>query len=147
MNYFISSPQLFVLLIPWCYVNSYSFQTPEAWNTYDEYRSLGYMRPLAIWAMQWALTRPKLPQQVTEKEFDEISSLKHHAGFSRVASLLKLPKEEASRSVLQGFYDYTCKLMWMWLKFRIFTIIFDVVYNSAGVSCRNKIYTDSCNLW
>nr|XP_048335999.1 non-lysosomal glucosylceramidase isoform X1 [Ziziphus jujuba var. spinosa] len=91
----------------------YSFQTPEAWNTYDEYRSLGYMRPLAIWAMQWALTRPKLPRQVTEKEVDEISSLQHHAGFSRVASLLKLPEEEASRGVIQVFYDYTCKMMWM----------------------------------
>lgn len=73
------------------------------------------MRPLAIWAMQWALTRPpKLSQQeVTEMEVDDISLLKHHAGFSRVASLLKLPKEEAPKSILQVFYDHTCKRMWM----------------------------------
>nr|KAG5708585.1 hypothetical protein BaRGS_033006 [Batillaria attramentaria] len=31
------------------------FQTPEAYTTDHSYRSLGYMRPLAIWAMQWAL--------------------------------------------------------------------------------------------
>ncbi|KAE8698843.1 Cytochrome c [Hibiscus syriacus] len=41
----------------------YSFQTPEAWNTDDQYRSILYMRPLAIWAMQWAISRPKLPKK------------------------------------------------------------------------------------
>jgi non-lysosomal glucosylceramidase len=33
----------------------YWFATPEAWNKNGNYRSLGYMRPLAIWAMQCAL--------------------------------------------------------------------------------------------
>ncbi|KAK7116158.1 non-lysosomal glucosylceramidase-like isoform X2 [Littorina saxatilis] len=33
------------------------FQTPEAYTTDHSYRSLGYMRPLAIWSMQWALER------------------------------------------------------------------------------------------
>ncbi len=33
----------------------YFFQTPEAWNSAGNYRSLGYMRPLCIWAMQWSL--------------------------------------------------------------------------------------------
>ncbi|XP_078701010.1 non-lysosomal glucosylceramidase-like [Branchiostoma floridae x Branchiostoma belcheri] len=33
----------------------FAFQTPEAYLEKDFYRSLGYMRPLAIWAMQWAL--------------------------------------------------------------------------------------------
>uniref|UniRef100_A0A1D1YKB4 Non-lysosomal glucosylceramidase n=1 Tax=Anthurium amnicola TaxID=1678845 RepID=A0A1D1YKB4_9ARAE len=37
----------------------YSFQTPEAWTVDGHYRSLIYMRPLAIWAMQWALSPPK----------------------------------------------------------------------------------------
>ncbi|MBN1430198.1 MAG: hypothetical protein JXB07_17645 [Anaerolineae bacterium] len=32
----------------------YWFCTPEAWNYMGDYRSLAYMRPLAIWAMQWA---------------------------------------------------------------------------------------------
>ncbi|CAA6655301.1 unnamed protein product [Spirodela intermedia] len=34
----------------------YWFQTPEAWTVDGHYRSLIYMRPLAIWGMQWALT-------------------------------------------------------------------------------------------
>ena len=33
----------------------YFFQTPEGWDTHGHYRSLAYMRPLSIWAMQWAL--------------------------------------------------------------------------------------------
>jgi non-lysosomal glucosylceramidase len=33
------------------------FQTPEAYTTDHCYRSLGYMRPLAIWAMQWAIEK------------------------------------------------------------------------------------------
>ena len=33
----------------------YWFQTPEAWDVQGNYRSIAYMRPLAIWAMQWAL--------------------------------------------------------------------------------------------
>lgn len=37
----------------------YWFQTPEAWTTDGHYRSLVYMRPLSIWAMQWALSPPK----------------------------------------------------------------------------------------
>ncbi|KAE9446826.1 hypothetical protein C3L33_21281, partial [Rhododendron williamsianum] len=64
----------------------YSFQTPEGWNADDQYRSLCYMRPLAIWAMQWALSR-----------------------FMRLARLLKLPEEEGSRSLLQVVFDYTSK--------------------------------------
>ncbi|HEY43459.1 MAG TPA: hypothetical protein G4O11_05690 [Anaerolineae bacterium] len=37
----------------------YWFQTPEAWDEEGNYRSLAYMRPLAVWAMQWALERLK----------------------------------------------------------------------------------------
>ncbi|KAH7439550.1 hypothetical protein KP509_04G066500 [Ceratopteris richardii] len=33
----------------------YSFQTPEGWTVNGHYRSLAYMRPLSIWAMQVAL--------------------------------------------------------------------------------------------
>jgi non-lysosomal glucosylceramidase len=35
----------------------YMFQTPEAWTIDGCYRSASYMRPLAIWAMQWAWER------------------------------------------------------------------------------------------
>jgi non-lysosomal glucosylceramidase len=37
----------------------YWFQTPEAWDENGDYRSLTYMRPLAIWAMQWEIQRRK----------------------------------------------------------------------------------------
>ncbi|CAL1530739.1 unnamed protein product [Lymnaea stagnalis] len=33
------------------------FQTPEAYTLNQGYRSLAYMRPLAIWAIQWALEK------------------------------------------------------------------------------------------
>lgn len=35
----------------------YWFQTPEAWDRQGNYRSIAYMRPLAIWALQWAWER------------------------------------------------------------------------------------------
>jgi len=31
--------------------------TPEAWDADRGHRSLAYMRPLAIWAIQWAWDR------------------------------------------------------------------------------------------
>lgn len=40
-----------------------AFQTPEAYYDDYRYRSLGYMRPLAIWAMQCALERGRQQQQ------------------------------------------------------------------------------------
>lgn len=91
----------------------YSFQVPEGWNNSDEYRSLAYMRPLAIWAMQWGLSRPqqKLEKQDLKPEIKVDTLLKQHAGFSKVANLLKLPKEESPKGVLQTLFDYTCKRM------------------------------------
>ena len=35
----------------------YWFATPEAWDVRGNYRSLGYMRPLCIWAMEYAETQ------------------------------------------------------------------------------------------
>ncbi len=37
--------------------SGYWFQTPEAWDEHGNYRAIAYMRPLAVWAMQWALER------------------------------------------------------------------------------------------
>lgn len=86
----------------------YSFQTPEGWNTDGQYRSLAYMRPLAIWAMQWALMQPKLPERKLEAK--DLNLLpRYNAGFSKVAHLLKLPKEQASRTILQIIYDIICR--------------------------------------
>ncbi|XP_074294419.1 uncharacterized protein LOC141622273 [Silene latifolia] len=90
----------------------YAFQTPEAWNANDQYRSLCYMRPLAIWAMQWALSRPKPSKLETRSEVNEDSVARDHMGFSKVASLLKLPEEEPSTGLVQGLYDKTCRRLW-----------------------------------
>ncbi|CAO2829899.1 unnamed protein product [Amaranthus hypochondriacus] len=90
----------------------YSFQTPEAWNTSGQYRSLCYMRPLAIWAMQWALSKPKPAELEIRPEVKEESLAKYHLGFSKVASLLKLPKEEDSPGLVNVIYDKTCRRMW-----------------------------------
>ncbi|KAK8522400.1 hypothetical protein V6N12_056109 [Hibiscus sabdariffa] len=87
----------------------YSFQTPEAWNTRDQYRSILYMRPLAIWAMQWALSRPKLPEHEPRPEVKADSIRTHHAGFSKVARLVKLPEQRSTKSILQTMFDYTCQ--------------------------------------
>jgi non-lysosomal glucosylceramidase len=37
----------------------YQFATPEAWTANGNYRALGYMRPLAIWAMQFPSVQRK----------------------------------------------------------------------------------------
>ncbi|PPD82945.1 hypothetical protein GOBAR_DD20123 [Gossypium barbadense] len=78
----------------------YSFQTPEAWNIDDQYRSLLDIRPFAIWVKQSALSTPKLPKQEPKSEVEVDSVGKHHAGFSKVARLLKLPQEQESRGIL-----------------------------------------------
>ncbi|XP_042010425.1 non-lysosomal glucosylceramidase [Salvia splendens] len=90
----------------------YAFQTPEGWDFEGRYRSLGYMRPLTIWAMQWALTRQnKLPLPELKEEIDEEAVVKQHDGFTRVARLLKQSEEPDSRSLFQVVFDYTCKRM------------------------------------
>ncbi|KAE8708517.1 hypothetical protein F3Y22_tig00110339pilonHSYRG00306 [Hibiscus syriacus] len=89
----------------------YSFQTPEGWNTEDQYRSPTYMRPLAIWAMQWALSRPKLPKQDLKPLVKADSLLTHHAVVSKVARLLKLHEDQGSPFLFQIIFDYTCKRM------------------------------------
>ncbi|KDP42470.1 hypothetical protein JCGZ_00267 [Jatropha curcas] len=87
----------------------YSFQTPEAWNTEGQYRSICYMRPLAIWAMQWALSRPKLDREEMKFEVKEDNLFPHHAGYDKVARFLRLPEGESSIGLLQSLFDYTCK--------------------------------------
>lgn len=38
----------------------YWYATPEAWELRGNYRSLGYMRPLSVWALQWAIEKGNL---------------------------------------------------------------------------------------
>ncbi|WOH16217.1 hypothetical protein DCAR_0935766 [Daucus carota subsp. sativus] len=58
----------------------YAFQTPEAWTMDGHFRSLVYMRPLAIWGMQRALCSSKVninaPQMGT---IDRINISPHNA--------------------------------------------------------------------
>jgi non-lysosomal glucosylceramidase len=50
----------------------YWFQTPEAWDPDGNFRAIAYMRPLCVWAMQWALERkwehPSKAAQENESE-------------------------------------------------------------------------------
>uniref|UniRef100_A0A7N0UTS9 Non-lysosomal glucosylceramidase n=1 Tax=Kalanchoe fedtschenkoi TaxID=63787 RepID=A0A7N0UTS9_KALFE len=90
----------------------YAFQTPEAWNTEGQYRSLVYMRPLAIWAMQWALTHPTKhtpKEHETKPEVHPDYLLKYQVSFSRVARLLRLSEAGDSRSIAQTAFEYACK--------------------------------------
>lgn len=82
----------------------YSFQTPEAWNNDDEYRSLCYMRPLAIWAIQWALSNPKL-HSTPPTDIPEGSFPKNQFSYARIAKLLQLPEDESSKSFVRVVYE------------------------------------------
>ncbi|KAI4338292.1 hypothetical protein L6164_016634 [Bauhinia variegata] len=60
----------------------YWFQTPEGWTLDGHYRSLIYMRPLAIWGMQYALNRPKAILEAPKINFmDRIHLSPVHGGF------------------------------------------------------------------
>ncbi|GJN39870.1 hypothetical protein PR202_gb29018 [Eleusine coracana subsp. coracana] len=89
----------------------YAFQTPEAWTAEGGYRSLHYMRPLAIWALQWALHPPEMRHNkdllvvVVGDDHDAgaaSSSCSPHgkaaligqAQFEKVASMLRLPEQQ-----------------------------------------------------
>ncbi|XP_062198133.1 uncharacterized protein LOC133900879 isoform X7 [Phragmites australis] len=82
----------------------YSFQTPEAWNNDDEYRSLCYMRPLAIWAIQWALSNPKL-HNTPRADIPQGSFPKNQFSYARIAKLLQLPEDESSKSFIRVMYE------------------------------------------
>jgi len=50
----------------------YHFATPEAWEQTGNYRSLGYMRPLAVWAIQYALEHGKQSSGKQKKDSMDI---------------------------------------------------------------------------
>ncbi|KAL6868128.1 hypothetical protein ACP4OV_014973 [Aristida adscensionis] len=82
----------------------YSFQTPEAWNNDDEYRSLCYMRPLAIWAIHWALSTPK-PHQIPQRDIPQDSFPNNQVSYARIAKLLQLPEDGSSKSFVRVVYE------------------------------------------
>lgn len=88
----------------------YAFQTPEAWTVDGGYRSLHYMRPLGIWAMQWALSPPKLHKDLRVAAASEESPADAAVGqakFEKLASMLKLPQEQQQqpKGYLWAIYD------------------------------------------
>ncbi|CAK9198079.1 unnamed protein product [Sphagnum troendelagicum] len=89
----------------------YWFQTPEAWTTDGHYRSLAYMRPLAIWAMHWALYPPKcIAEAPRVPSIDRASSHSLYAGFTSVAEALRnpLPQLRRLRSLCQELHSCLC---------------------------------------
>ncbi|WCJ34837.1 Beta-glucosidase GBA2 type family protein [Euphorbia peplus] len=90
----------------------YSFQNPEAWNTDDQFRALCYMRPLAIWGMQWALSKPELFKTEMKHDLTDVDALYHrqNAAFSKVANILKMTDDDTSpKSFFQLVFEATCK--------------------------------------
>ncbi|KAF7096293.1 hypothetical protein CFC21_098260 [Triticum aestivum] len=91
----------------------YAFQTPEAWTSDagGGYRSLHYMRPLSIWAMQWALSPPELhwDLRVVPGSVSAVASPAEvdlaREKFEKVASMLRLPEEVQHKGYLRAIYQ------------------------------------------
>ncbi|OEL20077.1 Non-lysosomal glucosylceramidase, partial [Dichanthelium oligosanthes] len=88
----------------------YAFQTPEAWTEDGGYRSLHYMRPLGIWAMQWALSPPELHKELraaaaSASELSPADAAVGQAQFEKVASMLKLPEEQQPKGYIWAIYN------------------------------------------
>lgn len=89
----------------------YAFQTPEAWTEDGGYRSLHYMRPLGIWAMQWALSPPELHRDLrtlgarSSEEPSPADAALGQAQFDKVASMLRLPEEQQPKGYLWAIYN------------------------------------------
>ncbi|XBH93329.1 hypothetical protein VPH35_084272 [Triticum aestivum] len=84
----------------------YAFQTPEAWTAEGGYRGLHYMRPLSIWAMQWALSPPELHKDLGVGPVPSPGDASvGHDKFDKVASMLRLPEEEQHKGFLRALYQ------------------------------------------
>ncbi|KAF7102149.1 hypothetical protein CFC21_103329 [Triticum aestivum] len=91
----------------------YAFQTPEAWTSDagGGYRSLHYMRPLSIWAMQWALSPPELHRdlRVVPGSVSAVASPAEvdlaREKFEKVACMLRLPEEVQHKGYLRAIYQ------------------------------------------
>ncbi|RZR72903.1 hypothetical protein BHM03_00018458 [Ensete ventricosum] len=69
------------------------------------------MRPLAIWAMQWALAPPKLHKEELQADWKGKAQMPH-LEFSQIASFLKLPKEKESKSIVRVIYEIAREKLW-----------------------------------
>lgn len=73
------------------------------------FRSLAYMRPLAIWAMQWALNPPEsIANAPRVPSVDRTTSeTTHNAGFVTLADALRNPLPQLRK--LRRFCDCLCR--------------------------------------
>lgn len=114
---YINFPSLVIhLLSIVIWIIRFAFQTPEAWSPSGEYRSMCYMRPLAIWAMQWALSSQKQIKPFNHHQAGgeggsqpNWEHLNPHHGFRRIAELLKLSKQEPPKSFIQSLHEFLCR--------------------------------------
>ncbi|KMT16930.1 hypothetical protein BVRB_2g044000 [Beta vulgaris subsp. vulgaris] len=77
----------------------YWFQTPEAWTLDGHYRSLIYMRPLAIWGMQWALSMPRAvlqPPRINIMDRIDLSDLDSRSTLSLTSARTEAARRKAS---------------------------------------------------
>lgn len=81
----------------------YAFQTPESWTAEGGYRSLHYMRPLGVWAMQWALSPLELHLDLGPVPALADASFGQEQ-FEKVASMLRLPEEQQHKGRLRALY-------------------------------------------
>ncbi|XP_047050557.1 non-lysosomal glucosylceramidase-like [Lolium rigidum] len=84
----------------------YAFQTTEAWTAEGGYRGLHYMRPLSVWAMQWALSPPELHEDLGPLSSPGDASIGQEK-FEKVASMLRLPEEVEH----EGFLRALCHII------------------------------------
>ncbi|KAG8086635.1 hypothetical protein GUJ93_ZPchr0010g7452 [Zizania palustris] len=92
----------------------YAFQTPESWTPDGGYRALHYMRPLSIWAMQWALSPPELHEDLGLAAPAALAPEDAAVGqekFDRVASMLRLPEEQHHKGILRALYDLLLQIL------------------------------------
>lgn len=66
-------------------------QTPEAWDPKGHYRAITYMRPLSIWAMQWAWESRRGSKQM------KLRSLRARASFEAKRAEKKLSSLKSDR--------------------------------------------------
>ncbi|KAF0900627.1 hypothetical protein E2562_033143 [Oryza meyeriana var. granulata] len=92
----------------------YAFQTPESWTVDGGYRALHYMRPLGVWAMQWALSPPELHKELRLAAAAAASPEDAALGqekFDKVASMLRLPEQQQHKGILRALYDVLRQLL------------------------------------
>lgn len=83
----------------------YAFQTPEAWTAEGGYRGLHYMRPLSVWAMQWALSPPELHKDLGLASVSPPGdAARGREKFDKVAGMLRLPEKVQHKGFFLALY-------------------------------------------